>query len=132
MPLDFSALVKPAESHNGLFEAIIERTPEAVHASFSQAQLSASKEATEAIKWGKHPIDIRLSIPSLFNRYYLVLIGGKERRDNTRLANERKRHPFNRIGNYLFIAAVIALGVYAVVFAAMLLNSDVSFGGLVY
>lgn len=121
MPLDSSALVKSAGTQNGLFEAMLGRLPETVRSSLSEVQLSALREASEALKWGKHPVDIRLSIPSLFNRYYLVLIAGKERRGKTRLDEERKRHPFSKLYNFLFIGALVALGVYLVVFAETLL-----------
>lgn len=120
MPLDSSVLQKSAEARNGLFEAVMERLPKAVQASFSEAQLSTLKEASEAVAWGKHPVDIRLSIPGLLNRYYLVVVGGKERRGKARVALEKTRHPLHRLSNYLFIAAVIALGVYVVVFTEML------------
>ena len=120
MPLDSSVLQRSEEARNGLFEAVMERLPKAVHDSFSEAQLSALKEASGAVAWGSHPVDIRLSIPGLLNRYYLVVVGGKERRNKARIALEKERHPFHRLRNYLFIAAMIALGIYAVVFTEML------------
>lgn len=120
MPLDSSVLRRPDEARNGLYEAVMGRLPEAVRDSFSETQLSALKEASGAADWGNHPVDIRLSIPGLFSRYYLVVIGGKERRSKARIALEKKRHPLHRLRNYLFIAAVIALGVYMVVFTEML------------
>jgi len=120
MPLDSPVLQSTDEARNGLFEAVMERLPKAVHDSFSEAQLSALKEASGTVAWGKHPVDIRLSIPGLLNRYYLVVVGGKERRSKARIAIEKKRHPLHRLRNYLFIAAAMALGVYVVVFTEML------------
>ncbi len=120
MPLDSSALIRDTGESNGLFDAIVSRLPDATRATLSEAQLEALRESAESIRWGKHPIDIRLSIPTFLSRYYLVLVGGKERRGKDRLAEERKRHPLNTLFNWLFIGGVIALGVYVVVFLEML------------
>ena len=120
MPLDSSALIRDTGESNGLFDAIVSRLPEATRATLSEAQLDALRESAESIKWGKHPIDIRLSVPTFLSRYYLVLIGGKERRGKGRLVEERKRHPLNTLFNWLFIGGVIALGIYLVVFVEML------------
>lgn len=56
-----------------------------------------------------HPVNIRLSIPLGVGRYYLTIVGGKERRAPERLADERKKHPLLTAGNVLVFAVVIAL-----------------------
>ena len=51
-----------------------------------------------------HPVDIRLSIPLPFARYYVTIVAGKERRGRERLASERRKHPVLKRGN-LVVAA---------------------------
>lgn len=51
-----------------------------VAASFTNAQLDAVKRAFAVRSRSKHPINIRLSLPGLRRRYYLVVLAGKERR----------------------------------------------------
>ena len=63
----------------------------------------------------EHPVNIRLSIPLLFWRFYLVILAGKERRDSNRRAMERQQHPLLKRGNvvalgYGAIIALLALG----------------------
>ena len=72
---------------------------------------AAAGERREAREWGSdHPVNIRLSIPLGFGRYYLTVLGGKERRSAERLAAERKKHPLLKAGNIAVFAVVIALG----------------------
>lgn len=56
-----------------------------------------------------HPVNIRLSVPFLFGRYYVTLVAGKERRSPERRAAERDKHPVGKIGN---IVVFFALGVF--------------------
>ena len=75
--------------------------------------------ATESVRrdareWSSdHPVNIRLSIPLGIGRYYLTIVGGKERRAPERLADERKNHPLLKAGNVLAFAIVIALSTLA-------------------
>ncbi len=50
-----------------------------------------------------HPINVRISIPLPFGRYYLTIVGGKERRSPTRRKEERRKHPLATTGNILFL-----------------------------
>ncbi len=50
-----------------------------------------------------HPINVRISIPLPFGRYYLTIVGGKERRSPTRREEERRKHPLVTTGNILFL-----------------------------
>ncbi len=57
--------------------------------------------------WGRHPVNLRLSIPLLFGRYYLTVVAGKERRHPERRADERRKHPLLTFGN---LVAMFGLG----------------------
>lgn len=65
--------------------------------------------------WTKdHPVNIRISIPLLFARYYFVIVAGKERRGPERRASERLKHPLLTYGNVIFISALSTLFGFAV------------------
>ena len=55
--------------------------------------------------WGnEHAINIRLSIPRFFTRYYVTIVAGKERRSRERRVQERQKHPLTGFGNLVFAA----------------------------
>ena len=72
-----------------------------------------------------HPINLRLSIPLLFKRYYIIVVVGQERRCPERRTAERQKHPLVTRGNlFLFalLGTVIGLaGVALIQFATMYL-----------
>lgn len=71
-------------------------------ATASEAETDIIQAVTQDRNWSsQHPINLRLSIPLPFGTYYLVIIGGKERRSNARRAQERVRHRLWTIGNFL-------------------------------
>jgi hypothetical protein len=80
-----------------------------------------SSEAVPAMEdgrdaaWEQHPVDIRLSLPLIFARYYITIVAGKERRSAARRASERRKHPLNTSGNNLVMAVVgcvLGLAIY--------------------
>lgn len=58
------------------------RIPAAVRPTFTDAQLDAVKLAFGGRGWGRHAVDMRRSIPTPFGRYYMVLLIGRERRQD--------------------------------------------------
>ena len=50
-----------------------------------------------------HAVNLRVTLPLLFGRYYLAVVMGKERRSEARLASERKKHPLITLGNVLLM-----------------------------
>lgn len=80
---------------------------------------SAPDSAAESVRrdtreWSSdHPVNIRLSMPLGVGRYYLTIVGGKERRAPERLAEERKKHPLLTAGNVIVFAVVISLSTLA-------------------
>lgn len=74
--------------------------------------------------WIAHPVDIRLSLPLPFGRYYLTLVAGPERRAEPRLSQERARHPLTTFGNFAFFF-VSALAINAMAVVGMLVYSSV-------
>ncbi len=58
----------------------------------------------------EHPLNIRMSIPFIFGRYYITIVAGKERRARARLALDKRQHPLDTPGNvvFLFLIGLIA------------------------
>jgi len=86
----------------------------------------ADRKTPSAVPWeSDHPINLRLSIPLLFKRYYVTIVVGEERRRPKRLAAERRKHPLVTRGNLFFFAlagTVIGLaGLALIQFATMYL-----------
>jgi hypothetical protein len=67
----------------------------------------ADRKTSSAEPWeSDHPVNLRLSIPLLFKRYYVTIIVGEERRRPARLSAERQKHPLVTRGNLFFFALV--------------------------
>lgn len=95
---------------NRLFRSIVEQMPRDVQAGFAPDQMRALWDSTRRLRWGEHALDLRYSVPFFGRRYYLVLIGGVDRRSAERNAAERaSRPPFLRAGNLLAIALLSSI-----------------------
>jgi hypothetical protein len=60
----------------------------------------------------KHWVNVRLSVPLLFGRYYVTIVAGPERRSYERLKSEKYRHPLLTFGNliaYFIFGSVVGL-----------------------
>ena len=68
-----------------------------------------SAETSETAWAGEHSINVRISFPLGFGRYYLTLVAGKERRSDGRRKDERQRHPLITAGNMAFFFAIGSL-----------------------
>ena len=67
----------------------------------------ANRKTASAVPWEcDHPINLRLSIPLPFKRYYVTIVIGEERRRPERLSAERRKHPLVTRGNLFFFALV--------------------------
>jgi hypothetical protein len=73
---------------------------------------------------GRHPVDLRLSLPLPGRRFYCTIVAGRERRAADRRRQERRRHPLRTIGNILFFA-LAAIAFYAAAALGILLYSSV-------
>jgi hypothetical protein len=71
---------------------------------------------------GRHALDLRLSVPLVSSRYYLAVLGGRERRNAKRRGDERRRNPLATKWNIAFLAVlglITGLALFAVIqFAA--------------
>lgn len=97
------------------------RLPNEIHARLTPDLKQALARAA-APRWADHPIDIRLSIPLPFGRYYLALVLGPERRSDDRRKAEGGRRRLMTAGNLLFILTVVVLFYGVLGLAALLLT----------
>jgi hypothetical protein len=76
-------------------------------------------EADAKQDWsGPHPVDIRLTLPLFFSRYYLTVLAGRERRSSDRLRADRRLHPLLKVGNvalFLVFGSVVGLALLSVI-----------------
>lgn len=71
---------------------------------------SAASRAEHGLAWaGPHPVNIRLSLPSPWGRFHLLLRAWPERRDAGRRRLERARDPLATLGNLLVIMLLAGL-----------------------
>ena len=94
--------LKPSARMRRLMESL----PNDMPASFTDAQREALGEAISSRTWRRQSVDIRLSMPFLWKRYFLTVVAGHERRPRLRRKAERVFHPLGSVGNALFMGAV--------------------------
>lgn len=78
---------------NILVKHLLDGIPPTV--AFSSEQIEALKEGITRLSSKRHGVDIRLSALG----FYLILLGGTERRSQKRLAEERAAKPFLTLAN---------------------------------
>lgn len=71
----------------------------------SAAASAAEKTDDEAWRT-QHTINVRITIPTPFSRFYLTVVGGRERRNPDRRAGDRAKHPLVTKGNIIFLATL--------------------------
>jgi hypothetical protein len=72
-------------------------------------QRSAIADALAAESNKAPPVNIRIGVPLPFGRWYVSIFAGSERRSPARLKRDRQVYPLTTFGNFLFIAAGIAI-----------------------
>ena len=119
-------MTTPQQSLERQHERLEQETREGVGDNASES----TRRAPGGEPWGNgHPVNIRLSIPLLFGRFYVTVVAGKERRNGERLASERNKHPLMRLGNIVVMAAcgticgLVALSMFQLATAYVLLRS---------
>ncbi len=102
-------------------ELFLRRLPQSVRSSLSREQEQALRQAAAGRATDPHPLDIRLSIPTPWGRYYFAAFGGRERRSAARRASDRRLRPLATTANTLFVGAAIA-GICLLLLLALLLH----------
>lgn len=103
---------------------LLANMPEDAANSFTDTQLAAIERALDGGRQQNHSVNLRLSIPLLWRRFYLVLSAGPE----PRAAERRRSEPINRhlkaIANSVVIAVFLVLLIPATVGSAHLIFLD--------
>ena len=116
-------MARPASS-DPFLEQFFARLPAEMHTDFSDRQLAALKSVFGDATRSGHLYDIRMSLPAPFARhgFYLVTLGGRDRRDGRRRHGARTRRGLARLGAILVGALfVLQLVLMAVGLAVWLL-----------
>ncbi len=96
-------MTKPQQSLERQHERLEQETREGL----SDNSSASVRKSPGGESWGNdHPVNIRLSVPLPFGRYYLTVVAGKEHRSGERLASEREKHPLMKLGNLVVMAAI--------------------------
>jgi len=94
----------PARDERDSNRTVSSRAPAAGEDDRSPAALPLAGASSPNPDWdGSHPIDLRITIPFPFGRYYVTIVAGKERRSAARLQRERRKHPLVTAGNVAFL-----------------------------
>ena len=96
-------------SANKAFERFLKSLPPDVVASFNSNQLKAMSSAMRQ-DTRRHPVDLRVSVPFFWKKFYLVLLMGTERRTAERLKADRQTYPVWTAGNASLMLGLIGLG----------------------
>ena len=93
-------------------QKLLERMPEDVQQSFTEAQLSYLRVALGARQWGKHKVDLRGTLGLGSWRYYYVLVAGR---------NKRSEHRSHKAGLLVKAVLVSVLLVFSTALGLLLL-----------
>jgi hypothetical protein len=87
-------------------QRLLDRLPAETRASLDRDQERAILAAAALESWDLHPVDIRLSIPCFGQRFYLAVVGGRERRSTARVKIERRARRLWSLPNLTFLLAM--------------------------
>jgi len=74
--------------------------------SFTEAQLQELERVLSASASRRLPVDIRVTVPVLWRRYFITVLAGPERRSAERLKQERAKHAlwtFTNVCSIIFL-----------------------------
>lgn len=92
------------------------QVPHHIAATFTDEQMRGVVQAFGVRRWVKHKLDVRFTFRALGRTWYVVMLGGVDRRPRDRNRLEGAAHPVVTAGNIMFlfmvsaIMAVLALG----------------------
>lgn len=111
-------------------QKLLERMPEDVQQSFTEAQLSYLRVALGARLWGKHRLDLRGTVGLGRWRYYYVLVAGRNHRGDPRHGQLSRLMQSVVISVFLLAAGLIGLLLLYLLKSALGIDlfDDYSFG----
>ncbi len=97
---------------------LFERLPEWVMETLSSEQKEAIHEIVDDSVGKRPPVNIRFTVPFFKSEFYITVVGGEEKRNAERRAQERHKYPLRTIANVFFF---IGLGTLFYMLAVLLL-----------
>ncbi|MDA0673394.1 MAG: hypothetical protein O3C67_06775 [Cyanobacteria bacterium] len=107
-----------------VLDDLLAKMPPNVTATFTAKQLEAMESALENRQWRRHPVDLRMSLPFFWTRFYFVLVAGEERRSEERIRQVQAAHPLWTPGNMFVLGGLIMMGVMALLSLTLLVSLD--------
>jgi hypothetical protein len=90
------------------FEQLLQRLSPEIVASLTPTQMEALQSASRGIQTGNHAVDLRLILPFPGRGFYVVLLGGRERRSIKRLRAEHPRYLYSTLLGGLALLGLLA------------------------
>jgi hypothetical protein len=82
---------------------------------FSEAQLRELERALAASASRRLPIDVRITVPFFWRRYFVTFLAGPEQRSEERLKSERAKHAIGSFANVCIFVFLLTLFVPALI-----------------
>lgn len=98
--------------------------PQNVATSVTDAQLAAIKQIFDQQGGGNNKVDLRVSAPPLFRRYYFPTFSGTEKHSRARRRSEARLHPIFRAANKVFLSLLSVFVVFSVIGFLFALDID--------
>ncbi len=115
-PADWHVRSKMTQPQQALESRLAAETPEG----FDCDSSASGRKSPGGECWGNdHPVNVRLSIPFPFARFFVTIVAGKERRSRERRMSEYRKHSLLKVGNVLFIVAVQIVCSLAVLYVGL-------------
>ncbi len=103
-------------------ERFLMNLPPEVASSFSDTQLAAIQRALGS-GWSRHPVEIRRTIPFFGRRYFIVVLGGVERRSDERIRADHAKRPLWTLANSLVIGGFVLMMLFSMIGSTFLFNA---------
>jgi len=91
------------EANDAFTHHVMRRIAPEILDSFSPQQRQAIHQALSEQSGRRHTIDVRISIPLFFARYYFVVLLGRDRRKAIRSREQDRRDHTNSVASLLFL-----------------------------
>ena len=92
----------------------------------SNEQKEAIHEAVENPSWKRPPVNIRFTVPFFKSKFYVTVVGGEEKRNVERRAQEHHKYPLHTVANVFFFIGLGTLFYMLAVFLLALQSAVVS------
>lgn len=104
-------------------DQLFSRLPQSFIESLTPEQRATLWSVANAPSWRRYPVNLRLTLPLIKDRWFLTVVAGRERRSGERLRRDSRLHPVRTMGNTVFLLGVAGL-FYVAAFAILVTASS--------